>query len=517
MRKVHRWPGVLALLAMLAALAVADRVASQRQSATPEETTGVVVPAGYSSEGGSTWFCVGGVVGKADNETLVVITNSGDTEAIVRLVAFPAVPLGTVSRGWQPVEAEITVGQHSRKELSLWELIAGSNEDLAAFDEVFVSAMVRIENSEAVVSLSVRSGAHSDVGNCLTEASTSWFFAALSTRRDARAHLHLLNPHPDDAVVDLAFSTDDGSRKPVAYTGVVIPPNSLKVLDLRAEVTRRSQVSFSVEARSGGVVAALLQGFDGSFGLSGIALADASPKAEYQWMFPLGIGSAEVGSSSSIVLYNPNPSEAEVEFTVEIDDNLKARPVAPFEITVPARQRIQVIFDVGEEHPLSGSYVLAATERVIASESYWVRVRSFNGVGIVAERLLTSPTKGVSITPGRTAGATRHLIARVSAEATETLRLALVNPSVETISRLSIEALRSSGWETVDGLGDLEIRPLQRLLVVLEGGEDTDAALAYRVEASEPLISSVRDVGGMGIRSSVPEAGSLSPYGLLLY
>ncbi len=542
-----RWLSVLALAAAFAFLGAADLTSSRQQEAASPISSEVLVPAGFSAEGGVTWFCMGGLLGKSGNETRLVVTNVGEQVLTGRVLVFPAVPLGGASRMWNTVETEVRIEPHSQATLVLSEVFATEgNEQLADFEEVFVSALVRLEGPDGVAAQSVTWQGYTDSVNCLTTTSSSWHFAALSTRRDARANLYLLNPYPDDAVVDLSVVADDRRRNPVAYTGVVVPPGTLKVLDLSSEVTRRHQISLSVNVRRGSVAAGRLLIFDGRLGLSGVSLINGSPISELQWMFPLGVVSAEPSSSSSFVLYNPNPAEAEVELTVETDANLRARPVAPFEIRVPPRQRIQIAFRLGEEHPVSvdgespgtvsDAYLLDAAERVVPSESYWVKVRSFNGIPIVAERLMTSGASsdsnlsfveimnGAAATQGRTAGSKTHVLVRLPHESGKTMRLALVNPSVETISRAKVEILGASGWRPAEGLaeGRIEIRPLQRVLVDLEdpsagAAGQPESVLAYRVEASDPLIASMGEVGSLGVRGSVPESAELSEFGLLLY
>jgi len=544
---VMRWLAVLALAAAFAILGAAGLTPSGRGEDAPATAPEVVVPASFSTQGAQTWFCLGGLTGAAGNETILIVTNGGARRLKGSVSVFPAVPLGGASRMWQLVETEIALEPHSQVTLSLSEVIGGDavNELLADFEEVFVSALVRLEGPDGVVAQSVTRRGYVDSSNCLTATSSSWHFAALSTRRDARAHLYLLNPYQDDAVVDLSFAADDRRRNPVAYTGVVVTSGTLKVLDLSSEVTRRHQISLSVDVRRGRVAAGRLLIFDGRLGLSGISVANGSPSTEFQWMFPLGVVSAESFSSSSFLLYNPNSSETEVEFTVEIDANLRARPVAPFEITVPPRQRVQVPFRRGEEHPISvgyldednnevldpEAYLFDAGERVVPSESYWVKMRSFNGVPISVERLVTSGSSsdldlssagienGVSITLGRTAGALRHVLVRLPQESGKTLRLALVNPSIETISRARVEALGPSGWRPAEVPGEIEIRPLQRVLLDLEDppGGESESAFAYRIVASEPLIASMGEPGALWVRGSVPDTAGLSEFGLLLY
>ena len=514
-----RWPAILALAAAVAALVVADRLAPEPAAPVPVLAAPVAVGYHETGDNGGTWFCVGGVGGTAGSVSEVVIVNTSPRELRAGVRFYPAVPVGGESRHWPAIQSEVIVAPRSRFALSAAGTVAGAVADLAAFEEIFVGSEVTLDGPGGVVLQKVTVGGATDVGPCLTATSPSWYFAAASTRRDARVRLSLLNPYPDDTVVDIAFVADDGLREPVAYKGIVVPANAMEVLDLGSEVTRRAQVSFSVVARNGNVLASRLQTFDGELGLSGVSLQAGAHRPELQWLFPLGVAGAHAGATNSFVLYNPNAAEARVDLAVELDASLRARGVPPFELTVPPGRRIEVTFGDGEAHPSSEVYALDATARLLPSEQYWVSVRSFNGVGVVVERLRTAatgtPVPGVSIFAGRTAGATRGVLAFPSADG-PLGAVAVVNPSLETISRLSFEVLSGAGWEPLDGLEDLEIRPRRRLLVDLADRLGPDI-VALRFEASEPLVASYSAPAGAQPMEVVPELEHLSALELLLF
>ena len=517
-----RWSAILALAAALASLVVADRLAPEQDAPMPS-TAAQPVAVGYRGTGddGGTWFCVGAVGGTAGSIAEVIIVNTSPREMRAAIRFYPAVPLGGRSRHWPAVRSEVIVAPHSRFALSAAGTVARAVADLAAFDEVFVASEVTLDAPGGVVLQQVSVGGATDIGPCLTAASPEWYFAVASTRRDARVRLSLLNPYADDAVVDIAFVTDEGAREPVAYKGVVVPANALVVLDLGSEVTRRAQMSFSVVARTGNVLASRLQSFSGGLGLSGVSLSAGALRAEQQWLFPLGVAGADAGAANSFVLYNPNAAEARVDLTVELDASLRARGVPPFELTIPPGQRVEVAFFPhlsGKAHPVSGVSVLQATTRLLASERYWVSVRSFNGVAVVVERLRTGEAglpNEVSILGGRTAGATRGMLALPNVDG-HPGTVAVVNPSLETISRLSLEVLTGRGWGPLEGFEDLEIRPRRRLLLDLGGRIPADT-LALRFDASEPLVASYSGPAGVRAMEIVPELEGLAALELLLF
>ena len=515
-----RWPAILALTAAVVALAVSDWAA---RGATEDHPP--AVPAGvhwgYSAAGGETWFCVGGVGGAGGYRQQVSILNTSGSELRGEARLFPAVPLGGRSQQWPATRVDIAVAPYGRVDIDPAATVLQLSPELASFSEVFVAAEVRLDGAGGVVTQAVAGAGGGDAGACVTAASPEWHVAAVSTRRDARARLSLLNPFSDDAVVDITFATDEGRRDPVAYQGVVVPAGALLVLDLGSEVARRSQVALSAVARSGNLLASVLQTFNGDLGLSGTSLRTASPRPQEQWLFPLGVAGAAAGAANSFVVHNPGGAEARVDLAVEVDAALQARGVPPFELTVPPGQRVEVTFFpplAGKAHPVSGVDVVVATTRVPPSERYWVSVRSFNGVPVVAERLRTIELGGqdeVSILAGRVAGARRGVVVPEGIGGDPHV-VSIVNPSLETISRLSLEALTANGWVSLERFTDVEIRPRQRLLLDL-ADHLPPGSRELRYVATEPLVVSHARPGGAGALGAVPELESVSELEQLIF
>ena len=78
----------------------------------------------------------------------------------------------------------------------------------------WVSALVEINNGTAAVEHTVSGPLGADVAPCSPAGSDHWYFADGSTTVDARELLFLFNPFPEDAIVDLSFSTEDGRVAP---------------------------------------------------------------------------------------------------------------------------------------------------------------------------------------------------------------------------------------------------------------------------------------------------------------
>jgi len=224
---MNRWPPILFVLAMLAVLVVVDR-------GTPEPTVQDVqariqrelVPRDterpWADATGCTWYCPAGFA-TPDTATdhLVIITNVSDDDVEGTLTIFPAL-LDTagntvelrddLSRRAQPIE--IAAGSQSTIELG--PLVASLDPALATSGGAFVAAMVDVEGTGITVDHTVVAFQGRDVSPCATSAAENWWFASGTTTADVTYQLYLLNPFPDDAVVDVDFVTDAGTRTPFA-------------------------------------------------------------------------------------------------------------------------------------------------------------------------------------------------------------------------------------------------------------------------------------------------------------
>ena len=444
----------------------------------------------------------------------MVILNTSASELRARLRLFPAVPLGDRSEQWPATPLEVTVGPYSRLTIDPAATAAQIAPELATFAEVFVATEVRLDGPGGAVMQQAASGEAADISPCATGTSSTWYFATGSTRRDARLRLSLLNPYADDTVADLAFATDEGLREPVALPG----PRGAGQRAGGAGPRQRGHPAPAGVVLGGrtqrNLLAFALQTFNGDLGLAGLSLRAGAPGAAEQWLFPLGVAGAGTGAANSFVVHNPGDAEARVDLAVEVDASLESRGVPPFELTVAPGRRVEVTFfppPAGEAHPVSELDVVTATTRVLPSERYWVSVRSFNGVAVVAERLRTAGTGApgeVSILAGRAVGATGGLLP-LAPSAGPPGTVAIVNPSAETISHLSLEALTGRGWAALPGLRDVEIRPRQRLVLDVSDLLEPET-LALRFEASEPLVASYAGPGGIRAVEAIPEAGTAS-------
>jgi hypothetical protein len=319
---------------------------------------------------------------------------------------------------------------------------------------------------------------------CASFASDRWYLAEGSTARDDTMLLALYNPFPEDAIVDLAFSTDQGRAVPSDFTGLVIKGGHLRVVNVGDHVRRRDSVAATAVARSGRIVVDRLQFRNGA--TKGISLALAAPSPGEVWYFPEGF--VADGVAERYHLYNPSAREAEVT----IDLVLESGSAEPFELTVPARERVTVI--ANDE------------ERIPRGVAHAAIVRSLNGVDVVAERSVAaaapSTRTGTADTPGARVTARRWALASGSANDTTDEWVMLLNPGT-TAAKVDIRGLASGQFLPFDGLRAIDLPAGRRISIRLTDHIKRDE-LSLLIESTTPIVveRGIYRAGGPGLALS---------------
>ena len=244
-----------------------------------------------------------------------------------------------------------------------------------------------------------------------------------------------MNPFPDNAVLDITFAADGRTRRPDAYSGLVLPPGALLPIDITDVVTLAETVGARVETRIGRVVAERLIVYGDEFQPFGLSAAVGSPSLNELWVFP---GGFDLDSRSSVVIYNPsNTLEAIVD--VEIVSDIETGPyIEPISLTVKPGSSEEVIFNHGEGS-LDASNGVDASGRVPRGIPFWVVVRSINGTPIVSERFVISsmtPQKLSGSTLGVDLAAKEHFAIAKDSEG----QLAIVHPADDRLTLVQLYA-----------------------------------------------------------------------------
>lgn len=432
---------VLALVLIAAGLADRSDRSSSVAAGPPVDMPTAPAPGSVSS----TWYCAGGTAesgGAAD--TTIIVANPGSREIKVVVTVIP-------SEG-QRATRRLTVRANATQALRLQDVAKAS----------YAAALVDLDGGQGVVEQTVTGSLGSSASPCASAASDRWYFADGSTRREATMVLALFNPFPDNAIADMSFTTDQGRSVPRALQGLVVPARSLVVRNIGDFVRRRETLATSISVRSGRLVVSKLQLHDGG-GRKGMALVLGAPSVGSVWRFPEGY--VRDGISENIAIYNPSEQEA----TVDVELALERGAAEPFELTVPARERITLAANKESRIPKDDSHAISVFRR--------------SGPGVVVERTIDAvapaPRTGFADTMGARRLSTRWFLVAGSATEKEDEWVVVHNPgrAPATVSftvlaggqRLAVEGLQSvrvaAGRRQAFRLGDHLQRPDTPLVV----------------------------------------------------
>ena len=272
-----------------------------------------------------------------------------------------------------------------------------------------------------------------DTGPCASAASSSWHFASGSTNREAQEILVLFNPFPDDAVVDITFATTEGFRAPQPYDGFIVPVGGWWRSMSSTVVARHDDVSASVVARRGRLVADRIQVYNGFRG-QGLAVGLGQPQLSELRFFPAG-GSND-GLTERFLVYNPGELPAQLDIEIYLDDPDVNGEIEPVAVTVQPQSFFAV--------ELSGE------ARVPAGVAHSAIVRVHNDVAVAVERESFGDRPvarhGVAITPGSPLLGDTWVLAAGEAGGSLVETVTLFNPTLdEGISRVRMVPLDGSG------------------------------------------------------------------------
>lgn len=302
--------GRIAALALAAAVLAGGAAAAQRAGhpapAThlqPATLAAEAAPAGAAS---SSWYCSAAPeAASSGGETTVTVANAGRSVVRGTLVVVGA-------RGVERTSA-FSVGAGGQEELRPASVLSG--RWLAASVDVTGGAV----SAEEV--LHGRSGW--SVAPCASEVSAHWYFATGATDHGSTMHVSLYNPTQTLAVADLSFVTSSGVTAPMPFQGLVIAPRTLRTVTVGTYVQHQGTVATLVSARSGALVAGLLELY-GNAGAAGVSLTLGSPGVSRLWAAPRLENAT--GGSSQLTVFNPSDRSERVV----VSARLPSGPVAPF-------------------------------------------------------------------------------------------------------------------------------------------------------------------------------------------
>jgi hypothetical protein len=442
---------IVLLVVVLLVAAVVDRSNRAGPASTAETADMPTAPEPGSLT--STWYCAAGTAdsGGAADVSLVVVNPGGRS---IR-AAVTVVP----SEG-QRATRRLTVPSRSRQVLRLQDVVTAK----------YAAALVDVDGGAAVVEHVVTGALGDSAAPCASAASDHWYFADGATTREATFLLALFNPFPENAIADLSFATDQGRAVPRALQGLVIPAQSLVVRDIGEFVRRRETLATSINVRSGRLVAEKLQLHNGG-GRKGMALVLGAPSTGGRWMFADGF--IVDGVTEDIAVYNPGEREARVDVELALEKGA----VEPFELTVPARERVTLAANKESRIPKADPHAITVIRR--------------SGPGVVAERILgatvPSPRTGFADTLGARRAARRWYFPAGAATATLDEWIIVHNPGPRP-ARVSFSLVAAGQALALDGLQDVTI-PAGRRQSFRIGDHVERADTSLIVDATGPVVA----------------------------
>jgi hypothetical protein len=452
---------VTLVVAVIALAAFADHSPPPVPRLAAATTMPVAAPAGALS---SSWFCAGPVATPSHlADGRLVIANAADHPLHGRITLIPSNGPG--------VTQDVQVGAASR-------LVVPEKMAAAA---PYLGAVVELDGGQAAVQQVVSGSEGTSSTACATSGATSWYFATGTTQESSTLSVSLLNPYADDAIVDLAFTTEQGQENPQDFQGIVVPAGAVVGLDLGSHLRRRASVAATVTLRIGRVAAFETETVQAQSAAAqatatpgavpwprGVAVVRGAPSVGTSWSWPSG--AAADGTSEQYVIYNPGPTEAQVALLADLDEG----GADPFQVSVDPGG-IAVVATTGES-------------RIPKGVGHAAALRSTNGVGVVATRLVlaTAPADalGVAELPGSQLQVRRWLVPGDGTTDSVNAAVVIYNPGSGPVT-VSISTLQAP----LDGQSAVVIAGHRRyVLAAALPGINTSVAGPMVVAGSGPIV-----------------------------
>jgi hypothetical protein len=382
---VSRAPIVVGVLALLVVGGLIDRASAPGTSAAA--TAPPVPVAAPAAALASSWFC-GGATDLAAGAVPadIVVVNAGPTEISGTATLIPS----------QGSDVTVALKVPPESQVGLQEAVSGGSP--------WIAAVVDLYGGNASVEQQVIAPSGHTSAPCATSGSPTWYFASGATLVNEATTISLLNPYPGDAIVDLSVTTDQGVEQPADFQGMVVGAGQLLVVDLGSHLRRRQFIATTVAARVGRVVAWKTQvvsppapgapllgtpagqapGADPAAPVPGVSVTLGTPSPATRWWWPAG--TAGDGVNEQYVIYNPGSATAQVELAITLEQG----SAEPFDVAVAPQSVTTIISD--------------QQARIPPGIPHSAELSSLNGVGVVAERTMSSSAPAAAAGSGELFG-----------------------------------------------------------------------------------------------------------------
>lgn len=430
----------------------------------------------------TTWYCPAvPASGEEGVRGEVLIANADPTELQATLTF-----LGTDGN---PVIREATVGPRARTTVDVG----------AAITSEYAGVIVELRGGAGVVEqrATIPIGAEAaatSVAPCTTAPSRNWYLAEGYTADGSQQQIVLTNPFATAATVQVRFATQDGPREPTELQSTLVPPRSVRILDMEDLAARdEPRLAVAVEARQGQLLVARALRFGGSE-RRGYTVTLGAPAARDQWWFADGEVGPDVAERYSI--YNPGDEDVEVTAALLGVESTEFVPIDPIE--VPRGQVVTFTPSEVDGMPEGRHSMVFGTQALDA--------------GVVIERALTRTFDGLPTTSVLMGAPPRYEDGYVAT--TWTMGYGVEEPTEDAMvvynidaqdAVVTVQAVAPDGIVNVPGLEALQLPANGLITVDLTDAAAVDRQLIVRstsrifVERQLP-----RDVGALGRVASWP-------------
>ncbi len=348
----------VALLVVVAAVLVGSGLAAYLVTPPAAPVAPAVGPVSFAAPVGSEsseWYCTGGPGTDGTAGVTIYLANAGTKAVTGSLYVTDSTGTTGVASVTVPAGGQTTV-------------------DPAAFAPgPWLATRFDLDGGGVTATELVDGSYGWSMAPCAAVTSSTWYFASGATTTGSTMYVSVYNPAATTAVVDLTFLTPSGAVQPRPFEGLVVPPGAVVVAEVASYVQDQASVSTIVQARSGAVVAAVLQEYS-SGSTSGLSLRLGATAPQSRWAFPRSVD--VTGGRTAFVVFNPGSTDEQVTVSTRIASG----PLAPFTVSVPAGS--------------TSSVVTSTATRVPANVDYSTMISAAGGPGVVVDRTAMSSTAG---------------------------------------------------------------------------------------------------------------------------
>ena len=229
----------------------------------------------------------------------------------------------------------------------------------------------------------------SAIAPCNSSPSAHWVALGANTLPGSESGISIFNPFAQDAVVDVAFSSQFQQFAPGSLQGLVIAPHASENIDLTQYFSGRTHVAISVSTRIGRVVLGGVVGRNdkGNAGLSALA---TFPATGSQWNFP--VGELSTNQNQEILIYNPNSFGVTTDLSFSYLD-LKAVSTGSTTSTTSSSSTTTVVRQTGKSQQTKNTK--GASNQSPSTNNLTEKIAA-NSVAVVSVKAQTAVANGKS-------------------------------------------------------------------------------------------------------------------------